>query len=1036
MKMFAVVQRGILAFGLAVCLVSTVHAVTVRKADFSRDILPLLSDNCFACHGPDTNKIKGGLRLDLPGAALKPAKSGKLPIVAGKPGDSELVRRLLTSDDDDKMPPPESHKALTQAQRELVQRWIAEGAEYKGHWAYTPPAKPAVTTGPAAIDQLVQQRVKEMGLVPALEADRRTLARRAYFDLIGLPPTPGEVDAFEKDRRPDAYARLVEQLIASPLYGERMSIGWLDVVRFADTIGYHSDNPRNIWPYRDYVIRAYNNNKPFDQFTREQLAGDLLPNPTQEQKVASAFNRLLLTTEEGGAQAKDYEARYLTDRVRAVGAVWLGQTIGCAQCHDHKFDPITQKDFYSMGAFFADVNEAIIGGREPGMFVPDEKQARELARVTRAQSDVQREFDGPHPELAESYTHWQESQVALLANEAHWQRRSPSVAVSSGGATLKIRDDHSVLASGKNPETDTYTLRFTNDLAGIVALRIEVLPDDSLPSKGPGRAGNGNFVLTEVVARVERDTNEVRKVGFKSARATHEQSTLAENNPYHLWSAASVIDGDAKGTSPGWAILPEAGKRQHIVLALTEPLTLAAGESLAVELQQNHGDHGHNLGRFRIGMATSPEAIAAPPSFPPPEEIASLVKVPTTERNAEQKDKLFLLYKQQTPELEDVRKRLQAANKTKSDFEATVPRCLVTEHGGDLRTVRILPRGNFLIETGEVVEPALPAFLVRNGGRTEGQRLSRLDLANWIVSKENPLTARVVMNRLWKQFFGMGLSKVIDDFGAQGEPPPNQPLLDWLAREFVDSGWDMKHMVRLMVLSDTYRQSSTAPKEALARDPYNRALARQGRWRLDAELVRDNALRVSGLLTLHVGGPSVRPYQPDGYWENLNFPQRGYDASPAGDQYRRGLYNWWQRSYVHPSMLAFDAPTREECAAERNRSNIPQQALVLLNDPSYVEAARSLAGRILRECRGDDTARITWAWRQVLDRSPRAEEIAVVQALLKKHLIEFQANPKSAEAYQKIGAMAQPAGFDPALLSAWTDVARTLLNLHETITRS
>ena len=1033
------IQHGLLVFGLLLGLgaeVSALRAATVRKVDFNHDVQPLLSDNCFACHGPDTTKIKGKLRLDLREAAIKPAKSGKTAVVPGKPEESELVRRLLTTDEDDRMPPTESHKTLTVAQTELLRRWIAEGAEYKGHWAYTPPVKPSVPAGAQAIDFLVRARVREAGLRPAPEADRRTLARRLYFDLVGLPPKPDEIAAFGQDKSSAAYPRLVDRLLNSPHYGERMAIGWLDVVRFADTIGYHSDNPRNIWPYRDYVIRAFNDNLPFDQFTREQLAGDLLPAPTQSQKVASAFNRLLLTTEEGGAQAKDYEARYLTDRVRAVGAVWLGQTIGCAQCHDHKFDPITQRDFYAMGALFADVKEAIIGGREPGMLVPNEEQARELAQRERTLNGLQQDFAGPHPELAGAFAQWQQAQLDALANEALWSPIAPVKAESVAGTPLTVREDRSVLAGGKNPDTDTYTLRFTNGLSGVVGLRLEVLPDDSLPAKGPGRAANGNFVLTEVVGRVEREGATPRTVSFRSARASHEQTTLVEGNPYQAWSAAATIDGDAKGKSPGWAVLPETGRAQQLRLELKEPLTLATGETLVIELQQNHGDGGHNIGHFRLATTTASPAVAAPFAAPPGSELAELLKLPAASRNAEQQQKLFARFKDQASELAALRQRLAEARKAQDEFVAALPRCLITERNDEPRTVRILPRGNFLIETGDKVDPALPGFLVKNGGRTEGHRLNRLDLANWLVDRDNPLTARVVMNRLWRQFFGMGLSKVLDDLGAQGEPPPNQALLDWLACEFRDSGWDLKHMVRLIVLSDTYRQASTVPHELLVRDPDNRLLARQGRWRLEAELVRDNALSLAGLLVPTVGGPSVRPYQPEGYWENLNFPQRTYDASKEADQYRRGLYTWWQRSFVHPSMLAFDAPTREECAAERNRSNIPQQALVLLNDPTYVEAARVLAARILRECAGDDAARITWAWRQALARKPRPAELAALRSLLQKHRTEFRQNRDAAKDYLKTGFAPVPPELDAAELAAWTDVARALLNLHEIITRS
>jgi hypothetical protein len=1026
-------RRLVVVVAIAGCVGFASSAFGAAKVDFNRDVRPVLSDNCFACHGPDTQKMKGGLRLDLRDVAIKPAKSGKVAIMPGRPDDSELVRRLFTEDADDLMPPAESHKTLTASQKDLLKRWIAEGAEYQGHWAYTPPAKATVSDPKRAVDELVQRRLLEKGLKPSPAADRRTLIRRLYFDLVGLPPKPDEVDAFERDKSPEAYERLVERLLASEHFGERMAIGWLDVVRFADTIGYHSDNPRNIWPYRDYVIRAFNANKPFDQFTREQLAGDLLPNPTLEQKVASGFNRLLLTTEEGGAQAKDYEARYLTDRVRAVGSVWLGQTIGCAQCHDHKFDPIAQRDFYAMGAFFADVKEAIIGGREPGMFVPTPVQGEGLDWHAWMVDLRQRQFDGPHPELADSYARWLDGQEKAYAAEARWTRQRPARADSAEGAKLKVRDDQSVLASGKRPDKDTYTLRFTNALAGVVGLRLEALPDDALPQKGPGRFENGNFVLTEVVAHVEREGSEPRKVQLQSARATHEQTTLADNNPYKAWNAASVIDGDVKGDSAGWAVLPHVGQAQQLLLELKEPLSLAAGETLVVELQQRHGNGGHMLGAFRLATATDAEAIRSPFIPPPAKEIADVLKVPADHRDPVQGDKLFNYFKSIAPELADLRAQLAEAKKSRADFEATVPRSLITERNDTPRMVRLLPRGNWMIETGDVMEPALPAFLVKD--KPTDRRLTRLDLANWLVAPENPLTARVVINRLWKQFFGVGLSKVMDDLGAQGETPPNQPLLDWLACEFRDSGWDMKHMVRLLVLSDTYRQTSRVSREELARDPDNRDLARQGRWRLDAELVRDNALAIAGLLELKVGGPSVKPYQPDGYWENLNFPQRAYDESWGADQFRRGLYTWWQRSFVHPSMLAFDAPTREECAAERSRSNIPQQALVLLNDPTYVEAARSLALRTTREAKGDAEARIQWMWRQALGRKPQASEVATLRMLLEKHLGEYRANPASAEEYLKVGSTKLPADADTAELAAWTNVARTILNLHETITR-
>lgn len=1010
-------------------LALAVSAVAAEPISYNRDVRAILSDKCFFCHGPDQNKRKGKFRLDVREDAV-----AKKAIVPGRPQESELIRRVRATAEDEVMPPPDSHKQLTPAQKELLGRWIAAGAKYEAHWAYVPPIKPATPPGKNAIDVLVRQRQRELGLQPSPQADRRTLARRLYFDLIGLPPKPEEVEAFARDQSPGAVSRLVEKLLAMPQFGERMAIGWLDVVRFADTIGYHSDTPRNVWPYRDYVIKAFNENKPFDQFTREQLAGDLLPASTREQKVASAFNRLLLTTEEGGAQPKDYEARMLTDRVRAVSSVWLGQTIGCAQCHDHKFDPIKQRDFYALGAFFADIKEPIIGAREPGMLVPDDKQAPELARLEEDVARAQKEYDAPHPEWDAAYAAWQKVQLDATIQDRRWTALAPIKAESAGGGKLKIEKDHSVLVSGKKSDTDTYTVTFTDDVTGVVGLRLEALPHDSLPAKGPGRADNGNFVLTEVTARIQRPDQTTNLISFTSARADVEQAGDSKSNGSPTYSAASTIDGDVKGEELGWAILPEAGQPHQLVLALAAPLTLQPGDTLTLEFKQNRA--GHALGHFRIGGTTNLDALQGTLRLPPAKAIGDLLQIAADQRDAAQKEKLFEHFKSVAPETAGPRDQLAAARKARGDFEAAIPRCLVSVSASEPRTVRLLPRGNFLIETGEIMPPALPPYLAASGQNTGDRKLNRLDLANWLVSRENPLTGRVVVNRLWKQFFGLGLSKVVDDLGAQGELPPNQPLLDWLACEFMDSGWDVKHMIRLIVNSEAYQQTSTPSKKLRARDPLNRELAVQSRWRLDAELVRDNALAVSGLLVEKIGGPSVKPYQPDGYWENLNFPVRSYDASGGQDQYRRGLYVWWQRSYLHPSMVAFDAPTREECAAERNRSNIPQQALVLLNDPTYVEASRALAVRILQEGGRDTKARLTWAWRQVLARPPRADELKTTQPLLDKHLAEYRANPSAAEALLKIGLTPLPPNADPAELAAWTNIARVILNLHETITRS
>jgi len=1014
---------------LTAVLLAWAGAATAAELGYNRDVRPILSDNCFYCHGNDPSHRQAKLRLDVREDALE-----HRAFVPGRPEDSELVRRIYSDDPKKRMPPEDSHKNLSAEQKETLKQWIAQGAKYEPHWSYAAPVKPDVPKGANGVDFLVAARLKEVGLKPAAEADRRTLARRIYSDLSGLPPAPGDVAAFVDDKSPDAYEKLVDRLMASPHFGERMAIGWLDIVRFADTIGYHSDNPRNVFPYRDWVIRSFNTNKRFDRFTLEQVAGDLLQDADLESRVGSAFNRLLLSTQEGGAQAKDYEQRMLTDRVRAVGAVWLGQTTGCAQCHDHKFDPFTQRDFYSLGAFFADIKEPLVGKLEAGMPVPDEEQQKELARLDGEIAKAQQDYDAPHPEFAGALAAWEAEGKAALLAEKRWTLLRPAKLDSKGGAKLKLEADGSILARGKAANQDTYTLTSAGPLQNVTGLRLEALPHDSLPQKGPGRAGNGNFVVSEVVATVHRAGGSVETQRFESAVASFEQTTAAEKNPYKVWSAAAAIDGDAKGKTFGWAVLPETGKPQQMVLKFAQPLDVKAGEKLTVEILQNHDAKGHLLGRFRLATTTDAGAATrtAPPA--PAAEIATILDVVPDERTTAQKEALLAEFKATSAAFVEIRGVLAQARKAKAALEEKIPTCLVSISTPEKRTVRILPRGNWMDESGEVVKPALPHYLPQE--QTGTNELTRLDLARWLVWRGNPLTARTVMNRMWQQFFGTGLSKVAFDLGAQGELPPNQPLLDWLACEFVDSGWDMKHMIRTIVTSETYRRTSVGTPEQMAADPYNRELARQSAFRVEAELVRDGALAVSGLLVPKIGGPSVKPYQPEGYWENLNFPKRTYTADTGEAQYRRGLYVWWQRSYLHPSMVAFDAPTREECSAERSRSNIPQQALVLLNDPTYVEAARSLAARILGECSGTPEQRIAWAWRQVLQRDPRGGETQAMSELLARHLGIYRADPAAAEDLLKTGFAGVPADLDRAELAAWTHIARVLLNLHETITRS
>jgi hypothetical protein len=814
------------------------------RVGFNRDVRPILSDNCFHCHGPDKNARKAELRLDVREQALKATASGATPIVPSKTAESEVVRRINSTDTDEVMPPPESHKTLAPRQKEILTRWISQGATYQQHWSFEPPVKADVPPGKNGVDVLVQRRLAEIGLRASAEADRRTLIRRLYFDLLGVSPSPQEVAAFVDDGAANAYERLVDRVMSNPHYGERMALNWLDLVRFADTIGYHSDEPQNIWPYRDWAIRAFNENKRFDRFTKEQIAGDLLPDATRETRIGSAFNRLLLTTAEGGAQPKDYESRMLTDRVRALGAVWLGLTTGCAQCHDHKFDPFTTRDFYSLGAFFADIEEPIIGRREDGMIVATPEQEQQLAKL-----------DGRLAEASKGLDSAQEKwEAAVIANQV-------------------------------------------------------VLPE--LEAKSTASAGD-------------------KKVAQRILRIA--QKKAANRKPAEQQSLQSY---------------------------------------------------------FREKMTT----------------------LTVAERDA-----------------------LAKVEKERKVYYDSLPKVIVSKSAKEKRVVRILPRGNWMVETGDVVHAALPHFLPQP--KIERREPTRLDLAEWLVSRQNPLTARAVMNRLWQQLFGAGLSRVLDDLGAQGEPPTNPALLDWLACEFMDSGWDMKHMVRTIVTSQTYRQSSAAPHDLIAADPSNREFARQSSFRLDAELVRDNALSIAGLLSSTIGGPSVRPYQPAKYWDNLNFPPRDYVADQGESEYRRGIYTWRQRTFPHPSLIAFDASSREACTAERTRSNIPQQALVLLNDPTFVEAARVFAARILSESHGTVDERLTWAWQQSLQRAPSENELQTMRSLLKSRQSDYKADGAAADALLKTGQAPVPAALDKAELAAWTHVARVLLNLHETITRS
>lgn len=1032
---FQGIRLSLLLLGTTAALAAAADPPVPEKPTYNRDVRPILADACFRCHGFDKNTREGGRRLDTREGALAD-HDGVRAIVPGDAMASALLQRLVTEDADDVMPPPEEARQLSPREKEILRRWVASGAEYEDHWAYIPPNRPPIpqSNPPQGnpVDRFVRARLQSLQITPAPEADRVTLARRVSYDLTGLPPSPAEIAAFVTDQAPDAYERMVDRLMASPAYGERMAVWWLDQVRYADTIGYHSDNPMPVSPFRDYVIRSFNANKPFDQFTVEQIAGDLLPERTSEQLVASAYNRLILSTEEGGSQPKQYEAKYLVDRVKSIGTTWLGQTFMCAECHDHKYDPVTARDFYALGAFFADIEEVAVGGRGPGVPVPDAAGEAAFAAARSKVAELEAKLAGPHPELEAERQQWEASLRDAASREAAWQTLAFDERKAMEGTVLEPSADGAILAKGAQAD-GSYVLStpFTGQLAG---LRLEALPHDSLPARGPGRAGNGNFVITEAVVRVKRASGTEEEIPLSAAHANHEQMSHGNETPWKGWPAAAAIDRDEKGREWGWAILPEAGKRHVLTLSCRETATLAAGDRLVIELRQHHASGTHSLGHFRIAATAQPNPAAHAGAAAQPDLLAALGTAPEV-RSGAQRQLIEARFRESAKGLDPLRGQIAEARKELAATEAAQPRCLVTTSMPNRRTVRILPRGDWQNESGEVVLPATPAFLPSPLTSSPEKPLNRLDLARWLVSPGQPLTARVAVNRLWKLWFGSGLVKTLDDLGTQSEIPVHQPLLDWLASEFEGSGWNVKQLVRLMVTSRTYRQSSVGQAAELARDPLNRDLARGGRWRLDAEFVRDNALAISGLLVRRVGGPSVKPWQPAGYWENLNFPQREWENSSGENQWRRGLYTWWQRSYVQPSLLAFDAPTREECAADRTRSNIPQQALVLLNDLTYVEAARAFSVRIVKEGGNDDPARLAWAWREATGRAPAESEAATLAALLAKHRTAFQQDEKSARDVLGGGQFRVPDDIPPAEAAAWHSVARVLLNLHETITR-
>ncbi|WP_169972709.1 PSD1 and planctomycete cytochrome C domain-containing protein [Tautonia rosea] len=1002
-----------------------------RLVRFETDIRPMFEAHCISCHGPDQRK--GGLRLDNRSDGLAGGDSG--PMI--EPGDSALsylIEKVAGLDPLSTMPP--SDDPLTPEQIGILRAWIDQGPDWpdsdaptrgpsSDHWAFQAPELPELPTvsDPSwprnPIDHFILARLDAEGLAPAPEADRTTLIRRLSLDLIGLPPTPEEVDAFVNDPRADAYEHLVDRLLASPHYGERWGRRWLDLARYADSNGYEKDRQRSIWPFRDWVIRALNNDLPFDQFTIEQVAGDLLPDPSVDQRVATGFHRNTMINEEGGIDVEEFRYAAVVDRVATTGSTWLGLTVACAQCHTHKYDPITQREYYQLFAFLNNADE-------PELPLPDPETLRRRA-------ELQDEIDAvvaslpslfPVPDNAtgdESLTEDERRRQHLTASMARWEEDlttfgwtpiAPSSLASKNGATMEVLEDRSVLVSGDKPNQDVYTVELETDLEGITALRLEVLPHESLPNGGPGRAplfSVGDFLLTEFTVEAGSKGADLERITIAQASEDYAE----KGHP-----ASMAIDGVY---DTGWNVKGAIGQPHAAVFAFAEPVGKEGNTTRFVLTLRQEYIHQMTIGRFRLSATTDAGPVRASGL---PSEIEAIAQIPPDERTAEQHDRITAYYLSVAPELGEHHERIVELRKAMPSLPTTM--VMQERRPEHTRTTQIHQRGEFLQPTGNPVDPGVPSVL---HPLPEDQPLNRLTLARWLVSENNPLVARVTVNRLWAGHFGRGLVPTLDDFGTRGEPPSHPDLLDWLAVTFVDEGWSQKAIHRWIVTSATYRQSSNVEPSLLDRDLENVLLARGPRFRLEAELVRDLALSASGLLTPTVGGPSVYPPQPDGVTA-LAYGGPGWPTSTGPDRYRRGLYTFIKRTAPYAAFTTFDAPTSEVTCTRRERSNTPLQALTLLNDPVFIEAAQALAQRIVSELpEGDAEARAARAFRLCLSREPDASELAAILDFYQAQRDRIASGELDAE------TLAGTADSDHAVeLAAWTTVSRALLNLDETIT--
>ncbi len=1008
-----------------------------KPVDFNRDVRPIFSDNCFACHGPDDKHRVANLRLDTEEGLFADRGSYKI-VVPGDPAKSRLLTRISAANKAVRMPPAQAGTTLTDAQIDIVRKWIEQGARWERHWAFVPPqraALPPVRNEKAAhnpIDRFVLARLEREGLKPSPEADRATLLRRLSFDLTGLPPTPAEVDAFLADKSAAAYEKQVDRLLAMPQYGERMAMQWLDLARYADTHGYHIDSARDMWKWRDWTIGAFNRNMPFDRFGIEQLAGDLLPGATVEQKLASGFNRNHMINYEGGAIPEEYQVEYVADRVDTTANVFMGLTLGCARCHDHKYDPISQRDYYRFFAFFNTIAEKGLDGRNgnaaPILEMPTAVQASEVAWLQQAIAEHE-------AALAEKETQpllaaWQKTRVdtlpqpprdGLLAHYAFDGNLSDSSDNHRDGRLIK---GVTPFVAGRPGQSASFNGEARIEFPGFQAERFAIalwmrsgaLSEMTVLEGGPGI----EIGIEESHPQPDAKRGSPLYVEFQGRR-WHSKTILFGAQWHHV--TLNVEDGKPDLILDGARVAMDA----------VGPVAARPFRPMAIGDPHNDKPLKGDVGGLRIyGRTLTPaeaEALALH------EPIRFILTQDESKQSKEQKQRLldyFLTY-DATADLRRAYRELNSLKQRLAQVKKDIVSVQVMAEMARPRDTFVLGRGDYQ-NLGAKVTPAVPALfppLPRDAPA------NRLGLAEWLFSPQHPLTARVAVNRYWQLYFGIGLVKTAEDFGSQGDAPVQRDLLDWLACEF-QSNWDVKALQRLIVTSATYRQSSQVSPALLEKDPENRLLARGPRFRLPAEMVRDNALTVSRLLNREVGGPSVFPYQPPGLWEELSrgetFTAQEYHESQGPDLYRRSMYTFWKRTVPPASLTTFDAPDREKCTSRRLITNTPLQALVLLNDPTYVEAARVLAQRAILEGGNDPQARLRFLFREVTARRPNQSEVRILLDLLQRRLDHYRKEPAQAAKLIAVGA-SKPANIEATELAAWTTVASTILNLDETITK-